>query len=69
MSLKFMHIFVDDKESFWLVLHFLSPVATIGMYYRSLQCRNTALGMFSRVRSFTVLGIASRKSVRFLTLR
>jgi len=46
----------------------LSLVATIRMYYRNLECRNTTVCMFNRDRNFKV-GIASRETIRFLSLR
>ena len=60
-------IHADGQGSFCLVFfHFISLVATIRMYYRDLECCNTTVWMFNRDRHFTV---ASRKTIRFLTLR
>jgi len=62
-SLRFLRIFSD--ESF---LPFLSLIAKIRMYYCRWECRNTTVWVFNRDRKFKV-GIASRETIRFLTLR
>jgi len=35
LSLKFMQILADDRETFASFLHFLSLIPTIRMYYRN----------------------------------
>jgi len=40
--LKLMHIFTDGQGTFCLVF-LISLVATIRMYYRNLQCRNSTV--------------------------
>jgi len=39
----FMQIFADDQATFCLVLHFVSRVATVRMYYRKVERRNTTV--------------------------
>jgi len=63
-----MQIFADDQETFCLVLHFLSLVATIRMYCHKLECCNTTVRMFDRDQNFKV-EIASSETIRFLILR
>jgi len=62
-----MQILADDQGTFCLFLRFISLVATIRTYYRNLECRNTTAWKINRDRNFKV-GIASRKTIRFLTL-
>jgi len=50
----FMQIFADDQATFCLVSHFVSRVATVGMYYRKVERPNTTVWMFNRHRNFKV---------------
>jgi len=49
-----MQIFADDQATFCLVLHFVSRVATVRMYYRKVERRNITVWMFNRDRNFKV---------------
>jgi len=60
--------YADDQGTFCIFLHFISLVATIRSYYRSLECPNTTVCMFNRDRNFKA-GIASQETVGFLALR
>jgi len=43
LSLKFVQIYADDKGTFCLIFHFILLVATIQIYYRNLESRNTTI--------------------------
>ena len=48
--------------------YFLSLVATNPMFCRTLECRNTTIWMLNLDQNFKV-GIASRETIRFITLQ
>ena len=55
MPAKFCHyIYADDQVTFCLVLHFVSRVATVRMFYRKVERRSTTVRMFNRDRNFKV---------------
>ena len=65
-----MQNFADIMELFAYLLQFISLDATIQIYYRNLDCRNTTFWMFNRNRNFKAgIDIALREMIRFLTLR
>ena len=66
LSLRFLRIFAD--ESFLPSFAFFSLIAKIRLYYCSRECRYKTVWVFNRDRKFKV-GIASRETIRFLTLR